>query len=71
MSGSGGRAFFTEESARLDTIFSEVLDDLRNQYLLAYPAPDSQRDGKWHAIKVRVNKGKYNVRARQGYRLHQ
>jgi Ca-activated chloride channel family protein len=67
---SGGRAFFTEESARLDTIFSEVLEDLRNQYLLAYPAPDSQRDGKWHTIKVRVNKGKYNVRARQGYRLH-
>jgi VWFA-related protein len=64
---SGGRAFFTNDPDRLSAIFNEILEDLRNQYLLAYPAPSTQRDGKWHAIRVEA--GKHSVRARQGYRL--
>ncbi len=66
---SGGRAFFEEEDGKLDTIFEEILEDLRNQYLLSYPTPSSVRDGKWHDIKVQVAGGKHRVRARQGYRL--
>ena len=66
---SGGRAFFTERDDELDGIFLEILEDLRNQYLLAYPAPSSARDGQWHGISVRVDGGKYTVRAREGYRL--
>ena len=66
---SGGRPFFTEDENKLDTIFEEILEDLRNQYLLSYPAPGSQRDGKFHNIKVQVAGGKHTVRARQGYRL--
>jgi VWFA-related protein len=66
---SGGRAFFTDDNSQLDAIFHEILEDLRNQYLLAYPAPGTGRDGAWHSIKVRVKNGKYKVRAREGYRL--
>jgi VWFA-related protein len=66
---SGGRAFFTEDPEKLDTIFADILEDLRNQYLFGYPAPSSQRDGIWHTIRVEVAGGKYQVRARQGYRL--
>lgn len=66
---SGGRAFFSEDPARLDEVFAEILEDLRNQYLLAYPAPATQRDGAWHSIRVEVAGGKYQVRARQGYRV--
>lgn len=66
---SGGRAFFPNDAGKLDGIFSEILEDLHHQYLLAYPAPDSQRDGKWHRLGVQVNGRKYTVRARQGYRL--
>lgn len=66
---SGGRAFFTDDDSRLDAIFQEILDDLRNQYLLAYPAPSSRRDGAWHSITVRMKNRDYKVRAREGYRL--
>jgi Ca-activated chloride channel homolog len=66
---SGGRAFFAATPAKLDEIFSEILDDLHHQYLLSYPAPDDQRDGKNHRITVTVNGAKYHVRARQGYRF--
>ena len=66
---SGGRAFFTDKDDELDGIFGEVLEDLRNQYLLAYPAPAGTRDGKWHDIRVQVTGDKHKVRAREGYRF--
>jgi VWFA-related protein len=65
---SGGRAFFTEDTSRLDKFFEEILDDLSNQYLISYGYPDSERDGQLHSIRVEVNDGKYHVRAREGYR---
>jgi VWFA-related protein len=66
---SGGRSFFSEEPEKLNAIFAEIIEDIRNQYLLAYPAPSDKRDGVWHRIQVQVPGGKYRVRARQGYRL--
>jgi len=66
---SGGRAFFSAEEAKLETIFGEIIEDLRHQYLLGYPAPDSARNGAWHRIRVDVPGGGYSVRARQGYRF--
>jgi Ca-activated chloride channel family protein len=66
---SGGRAFFSNDTSKLDEIFAEILDDLHHQYLLAYPTPGDQRDGKYHRVTVVANGGKYHVRTRQGYRL--
>ena len=66
---SGGRAFFTDDQKKLETVFTQILEDIRNQYLLAYPTPDNARNGAWHTIKVQAGNGKYHVRARQGYRL--
>lgn len=66
---SGGRAFFTDEDSKLAGIFQQIVDDLRHQYLLAYPAPDDARDGEFHRIRVEVPGRGYQVRARDGYRL--
>jgi VWFA-related protein len=65
---AGGRALFTESISELHGAFAELLDELSNQYLLAYPPPALQRDDKWHRITVDVD-GRYEVRARQGYRV--
>lgn len=67
--GSGGRAFFSDDPAKLEGIFQQILDDLRHQYVLAYPPPASARDGEWHRIRVEAPGRGYSVRARQGYRL--
>lgn len=64
---SGGLAFATEDMERLSQAFDEILEDLSNQYLLAYTTP-SPRDGAWHRIRVEVAKpGNYKVRTREGY----
>lgn len=68
--GSGGRAFFTNQDTKLEEIFQEIIEDLRHQYLVAYAAPDSARNGQWHQIRVEVPGKGYHVRARQGYRLN-
>ena len=66
---TGGLAFFADDTSKLDGIFADILADLHHQYVLAYPAPDDKRDGKWHRLSVEVEGGKYHVRARQGYRM--
>ena len=67
---SGGRSFSTDDPSELDEVFHQILEDLRNQYLIAYATPSSVRDGVWHTIKLRTKNGKYKVRAREGYRLN-
>lgn len=64
---SGGRAFMTERAERLDRAFSQILDELGHQYLVAYSPSNARRDGTWRKIEVTVDGG-HTVRARQGYR---
>jgi Ca-activated chloride channel homolog len=66
---SGGRAFFTDSVNELPGVFGAILEDLENQYLLAYDPANPVRDGSWRTIKVEVESaGAHKVRARQGYR---
>jgi VWFA-related protein len=65
---TGGRALFTDSIDELHTAFSELLDELSNQYLLGYSSSNNKRDDSWRKIRVDVD-GHHEVRARQGYRL--
>jgi VWFA-related protein len=64
---TGGRAFFTDSIDELHDAFSDLLDELSNQYLLGYPPTNGRRDDTWRRIKVVVD-GHHDIRARQGYR---
>jgi VWFA-related protein len=67
---TGGRAFFPRDVKELDTVFTDVVAELANQYVLSYSSTNQKQDGKWRNIKVQVRKGKYDIRARQGYRAN-
>ena len=67
---TGGRPFFPRHAKDLDGAFDDIVAELANQYVLSYSSTNSARDGKWRNIKVRVQKGKYTIRARRGYRAH-
>jgi Ca-activated chloride channel homolog len=64
---TGGRAFFTDSIEELHEAFTELLDELSNQYLLGYTSTNTKKDDAWRRIKVDVD-GQHDVRARQGYR---
>ena len=64
---SGGRAMFTDGMERLRDIFRELVQELSAQYLLSYVPSNSDPDGTWRRITVKV-RDHDEVRARQGYR---
>ena len=65
---SGGRGFFPRQAGDLREAFDSILDELSSQYLLAYSPTARAPDGRWHRIRVEVAGGRYDVRARRGYR---
>jgi Ca-activated chloride channel homolog len=66
---SGGRAFFPRRLEDLGSAFDAIVEELSNQYLLAYAPHEARRDGKWHRLRVEVAGARGEVRARQGYRM--
>ncbi len=63
---SGGRTEIVRDARDLDPATANIADELSKQYYLGYPAP-GHRDGRWHTIRVEVNRPGYTVRARRGY----
>jgi VWFA-related protein len=66
---TGGRAFFPKQTKELDEIFDAIVGELSNQYVLSYVSTNQKQDRSFREINVKLKKGKYEVRARQGYRL--
>jgi VWFA-related protein len=65
---TGGRAFFPFKIEDVANAFSEIQDELRSQYLLAYKPADFQPDGSYRSIDiVAENHKNLKVRARKGY----
>lgn len=65
---TGGRAFFPFKVQDVANAFSEIQDELRSQYALAYKPSDLQPDGRFHAIDIEAQNHKnLKVRARKGY----
>jgi len=67
---TGGRAFFPQRTSDLNNVFDEIVAELANQYVLTYASSNEKQDDSWRNIKVRVKNGKYDVRARDGYRTN-
>jgi hypothetical protein len=61
---TGGRPFIGSNRPSLQ--LPQMVRDASAYYLLGYTSP-APVDGKFHKIKVRLNKGDYEVRARSGY----
>jgi VWFA-related protein len=68
---TGGRAFFPRNASDLDEVFDQIVAELAHQYVLSYALPGREQGQRWRQISVRVRSGKYDVRARQGYRLRE
>jgi|EndMetStandDraft_5_1072996.scaffolds.fasta_scaffold09661_2 VWFA-related protein len=65
---TGGRAFFPRDAKQLDEVFGTIIAELSSQYVLSYSPPNPTPESKWRTITVRIPKGRYDIRARQGYR---
>jgi len=64
---TGGRLFKIESTRSLSRVFLEVLDELRQRYLVSYSRRALPQEG-WHQLTVpRRRAGAPRLRARPGY----
>jgi VWFA-related protein len=65
---SGGRAYFPSFIRELPGIYQAIGQDLNSQYTISYYSKNTDRDGQWREIEVRV-KGRddLKLRHRKGY----
>jgi len=64
---SGGRAFFPLKLQEVSDAFSEIQEELRSQYAVAYKPPDFKSDGSYRPIEITALDRKLHIRARKGY----
>lgn len=64
---TGGRAFFPYRVDDLGQSFLDIGDELRHQYALAYSPSGRAPDGKYHTIRIQVDRKDVIVRTRKGY----
>lgn len=65
---TGGRMYSPFDVRDLDHVYSEIADDLRVQYTLAYTSTNPERDGSWREIEVRIRDNRdWVARTRRGY----
>jgi Ca-activated chloride channel family protein len=64
---SGGRIITLESVEQAEGAMRDILQELREQYVLGYYPSVSRNDGSWHKVNVRVSRPGNTVRARGGY----
>jgi Ca-activated chloride channel family protein len=63
---TGGHTEVVRDTADLAAATARIAEELNTQYVLGYSSPHPG-DGKYHSIRVRVNREGYRVRSRSGY----
>jgi Ca-activated chloride channel family protein len=64
---TGGRVFFPTSATELPRIYEQIAEELSSQYAIAYTSKNTQRNGAWRRIAIRVARPGLTARTRQGY----
>ena len=68
--GSGGRIVDLKQLKDAQSAFQEILDELREQYVLGYYPSISNKDGSFHRVEVKIDRPDMKVRTLKGYVDH-
>jgi len=64
---SGGRIIKVDNLQQIERVFVQILEELREQYVLGYYPSNRKDDGQWHRIRVKVKRSGTDVRTHRGY----
>ena len=65
---TGGRFYGPHSIYDVQRMFEEIADDLRVQYMLGYNSANTDNDGSWRKIRIRIRDNRNCVpRTRKGY----
>ena len=64
---TGGRFFEAKKKDNLEEIYASIAEELRGQYLLTYTPDIVDKEGGFHKVALKANKGDLTVVTREGY----
>jgi Ca-activated chloride channel family protein len=64
---TGGRLYKPNSFQDLESVYTEVANELRHQYGLYYSPLNKKRDGQFRKVRVETTNSEFNVSARIGY----
>lgn len=64
---TGGRLFMTKRPIDLVDVYTQIANELTNQYVVGYLSSNARADGAWRRVAVRVVRPNLQARTRAGY----
>ncbi len=64
---TGGKVLSTEAFGSLSDVYSQVAEELKNQYYISYIPSNITKDGRWRSIEVRSRQSGVILSTRPGY----
>jgi VWFA-related protein len=64
---SGGDIYFASSSANIEKLYSQITEEARHEYTLAYVPRNTNATSTYHKLEVRVNRPSVSIKTRQGY----
>jgi hypothetical protein len=64
---TGGRAFFVQRAAELDSIYRGIEEELRSKYLIAYQSTNTGGGDEFRTVDLKVNKAGVEAKTLRGY----
>jgi Ca-activated chloride channel family protein len=64
---TGGKFVATPGGVAMRDAFRRIVAELGEQYTIAYSPANTNKDGKWRAIELRVSRPNLTIRTRKGY----
>ncbi len=66
-SRTGGKIFSPLRDDEMKDVYTQVAQELKNQYILTYISKNEQRDGRLRHVKVFLTRAGYDARTRDSY----
>jgi VWFA-related protein len=64
---TGGHLFQVDRKNTLESIFEQIQQEMRTQYLIGYSPTNSTKDGSYRKIDLRAHDKDLKVQVRKGY----
>jgi Ca-activated chloride channel family protein len=64
---SGGDTYYAKKSSAMEELYSQITEEARHEYTLAYVPRGNQRGSSYHAVQVIAKRPGLLVKTRQGY----
>jgi Ca-activated chloride channel family protein len=64
---TGGQTFYVDAAKNLESVYRQINDDLRSQYMLTYYSTNTSGKDKWRKVEVKVEPTSLQARTITGY----